>query len=95
MFKRQNQTLSFPNESRSFDEASDRIRFWAYDGAIEVSFFVEGDAIRHLSKAMPSTEAELLAVFDSSRQLLHHTAERVYRLSPRGSYTCVLTAEDI
>ena len=95
MFRRRNRTLSFPNESRSFDEASDRIRFWAYDGAIEVSFFVEGDAIRYLSRAMPSTEDELLAVFDSSRQLLHHTAQRVYRLSPKGSYTCVLTAKDI
>ena len=95
MFKLQTQKLSFPNKSRSFDEASDRIRFWAYDGAIEVSFFVEGDAIRYLSKTMPSTEDELLAVFDSSRQLLHHTAQRVYRLSPKGSYTCVLTAKDI
>lgn len=95
MFKHQNQTLSFPNQSRSFDEANDRIRFWAYDGAIEVSLFVECDAIRHLSKTMPSTKDQLLAGFDSSRQLLHDAAERVYRLSPRGIYACTLSTDDI
>ena len=44
---------------------------------------------------MPSTEDELLAVFDNSLQILQDAAERVYKLSPRGIYACVLNAEDV
>ena len=95
MFKRQRQTLSFPNQSRSFDPASSRMRFWAYDGAIEISFFVEGDAIRRLTGAMLTTEDEFLEAFDSVRDALHEVADRVYAGDPKGSYTCVLSATDL
>lgn len=37
--------LTFPNPSRSFDESGKRVRFWGYDRAIEVSFFVEAEAL--------------------------------------------------
>lgn len=95
MFKHQKRGLSFPNNSRSFDNGSERIRFWAYDGAIEVSIFVESDLIRRLSKTIVSTEDEFLSVFDNSRQVIHDAAERIYRLGPKGIYTCVLSAENV
>ena len=37
-------TLSFPNISRSFDNARNVIRFTGYDGMFEVRFFVETGA---------------------------------------------------
>ena len=95
MFKRQQQRLSFPNKSRSFDPASNRVRFWAYDGAIEISFFVEGEAVRRLAKAKLVTEDEFLEAFDSVRDALHVVADRVYTHGPKGSYTCVLSAGDV
>lgn len=95
MFKRNKQTLSFPNQSRSFDPASNRVRFWGYDGAIEISFFVEGDAVRSLAKTRLASEDEFLEAFDSVRDALHEAADRVYTLGPKGSYTCVLSARDV
>ena len=95
MFKRQQQRLSFPNRSRSFDPESRRVRFWAYDGAIEIAFFVEGEAVQRLAKAKLVTEDEFLRAFDSVRDALHVVADRVYTLGPKGSYTCVLSAGDI
>jgi hypothetical protein len=37
--------LNFPNGSRSFDARRDLIRFWGYDSALEISFFVEMSAL--------------------------------------------------
>ena len=95
MFKRAKQLLSFPNQSRSFDEVTGRVRFWAYDGAIEISFFVEREAIQRLSATKPVTEDEFLEAFDRVRNAVHKAADRVYTLSPKGSYTCVLSAADV
>jgi hypothetical protein len=33
--------LNFPNFSRSYDAAANRIRFWGHDGAVEIPFFLE------------------------------------------------------
>ncbi|MGB9389555.1 MAG: DUF1488 family protein, partial [Xanthobacteraceae bacterium] len=33
-------TLTFPNQSRSFDATRCAVRFWGHDGAMEASFFV-------------------------------------------------------
>ena len=38
--------LSFPNEGRSYDARLRCVRFWAYDEALEIPFFVEADALR-------------------------------------------------
>jgi hypothetical protein len=41
-------TLNFTNQSRSYDATRHAVRFWGYDGALEVSFFVTDDALRRL-----------------------------------------------
>ena len=41
-------TLNFTNQSRSYDATRQAVRFWGYDGAREVSFFVTDDALRRL-----------------------------------------------
>ena len=48
--------LSFPNPSRSFDAGSSRVRFWGYDSTIEISFFVEVDALNGLCPEMSNAE---------------------------------------
>ena len=87
-------TLSFPNPSRSFDATKNRVQFWGYDSAIEVSFFVEADALRKLCPEMSNVEAGLLKAFDAARKRIHAVAEVVYARGRNGSYAYILTAED-
>lgn len=87
--------LSFPNSSRSFDEAKNRVRFWGYDQSIEISFFVEGDALKTFYTQTESAEAGILKAFDAARQRIHEVAEKVYaRGRKNGSYSFVLVAAD-
>jgi len=89
--------LNFPNESRSFDTTKNRVRFWGYDGAIEISFFVEADALQKLgplSPEMSSVEAIILKVFDAARERVHKVANKVYRRDRNGSYDYSLVAAD-
>lgn len=92
--KAQSMTLNFPNESRSFDETRKRVRFWGYDRAMEISFFVEADALQKLHPGAAGNETELLQAFDAARQLIHATANKVYSRGSRQSYSHVLTASD-
>ena len=86
--------LSFPNPSRSFDATRNRVRFWGYDSAIEVSFFVEADALRELCPEMSSVEAGFLKAFDAARKRIHEVAEEVYTRDSDSSYAYSLKAED-
>lgn len=90
-------TLNFPNESRSFDAKRSRVRFWGYDGAIEISFFVDADALGKLGPLNPETsdiEALLLQAFDAARERIYEVADKVHRHRPNGSYTYSLGAAD-
>ena len=59
--------LSFPNQSRSFDDSKSRVCFWGYDKTIEVTFYVESDALKRLSPDMSDVEAGFLQAFDTAR----------------------------
>ena len=87
-------TLEFPNQSRSYDDVRNRIRFWGYDSAIEISFFVDANALRKIDSRAAASEAGNLAVFDSARERIHSVAREIYRRSGKGTYTCTLSAED-
>lgn len=86
--------LSFPNPSRSFDASSNRVRFWGYDRAIEISFYVEADALKRLCPEMSSAETGLLKAFDTARKRIHEVADQVYVHGGKGSYSYILAAED-
>lgn len=86
--------MDFPNRNRSFDAKKCRIRFWGYDSAIEITFIVEGDALKKLSPELKDTEAEFLQAFDASRGRIHEVAAKVYKAGGGGSYTFVLTEKD-
>jgi len=86
--------LNFPNPSCSFDSTKNRVGFWGYDNVIEVSFFVGADALKKLCPGMNNAEAGFLKAFDAARKRIHAVAEVVYARGRRGSYACILTAED-
>ena len=86
--------LSFPNPSRSFDATRSRVCFWGYDSAIEVSFFVEADALKRLCPDMSGAEAGFLNAFDAVRNRIHEVANKVYVGGSQGSYSYTLSAND-
>jgi Protein of unknown function (DUF1488) len=85
--------LNFPNPSRSYDQSRHCVRFWAYDEALEISFFVEEDALRGIDLTVPPGAEGLLNAFDLQRERIFDAAERVYSRRSRGSYT--LKAKDL
>lgn len=87
-------TLEFPNQSRSYDGVRNRIRFWGYDSAIEISFFVETEALQKIEPEPMVDEAGFLTAFDSARDKIHLVARAVYRRSGKGVYSCTLSAQD-
>ena len=86
--------LSFPNQSRSFDATRGGVRFWGYDSAIEISFFVEADALEKLRPELIGTEAGILEAFDAVRERIHEVADKAHVRSHKGSYAHVLAADD-
>lgn len=78
--------LNFPNASRSYDTTRHAVRFWGYDSAMEMSFFVMADALRRLHPGVPTDEASLLQAFDSHREAICAVAAKVYKRGNKGSY---------
>lgn len=85
--------LSFPNPSRSYDHTRHCVRFWAYDEALEIPFFVEVEALCGIDPNVGRSEAGLLTAFDRHRDRIFKAADRVYSRHSRGSYT--LSASDL
>ena len=69
------------------------MRFWAYDNALEIPFYVQASALCRIDPAVTRDEAGLLSAFDLYRDRICQAAGRVYSRRSRGSYT--LTASDI
>ena len=79
-------SLSFPNQSRSYDATLRAVRFWGHDGAMEASFFVNEAALKRIEPTMRHDERGLLKAFDSHRDLIYAAATRAYRRGRKGSY---------
>ena len=88
--------LNFPNNSRSFDANRSRVCFWGYDSTIEISFFVEAEALKALCPEIESVEKEYLKAFDTSLERIHKVADKVYVHGGKGkgTYTYILEADD-
>ncbi len=86
--------LSFPNQSRSFDESNCGVCFWGYDSTIEVSFFVETDALKRLCPLMSDAEVGCLQAFDTVRKKIHEVANKIYVRDGNGAYSYTLSAKD-
>ena len=86
--------LSFPNLSRSLESNKSRIRFWGYDSAIEITFFMNLDALMKISPAAEMAETALLDAFDCALERIHQVAEKVYQRSRERSYAYILAEAD-
>jgi hypothetical protein len=83
--------LTFPNNSRSYDETSRRIRFFGYDGMFEIRFFIEIDALAKAATRKISGEGDYLSAFDTVRKTVIAAAEKAYgRGARRNMYTLTL-----
>lgn len=71
-------SLNFPNLSRSFDPEHQRVCFWAYDSAMEVSIFVKANALLRLNPDTGSDGSALLATFDDNRDRINAVAKKVH-----------------
>jgi hypothetical protein len=69
------------------------VRFWAYDQSLEIPFFVNEDALRHMAPNVAGDESGLLSAFDLHRDRILKTADKIYVRHRRGSYT--LKASDL
>jgi Protein of unknown function (DUF1488) len=78
--------LNFPNPSRSYDAAADRISFWGHDGALEIPFFLELNTLFRLYPRTTHTEAGILAAFDAGRTRICEVANKAYSRGRRSFY---------
>jgi hypothetical protein len=78
--------LNFPNQSRAFDATRRAVRFWGHDSAIEWSFFVTEEALRHLRPTTERDEASLLLAFDANRSAIYAAAAKAFKQGRKGSY---------
>jgi Protein of unknown function (DUF1488) len=84
--------LNFPNQSRSYDATRHRIRFWGYDRALEISFFLEVNTLYKMQPRTPDNEAGYLEAFDAGRDLIYAAAKKLYGRGRHSSY--VLAPDD-
>jgi hypothetical protein len=82
-------TLSFPNQSRSYDATRRAVRFWGYDSAMEASFFVTEDALKRIEPNARFDADGLLGAFDAHRDLIYAAAAKVYARGRKGSYELI------
>ncbi len=83
--------INFPNQSRVFDPTRRAVRFWGHDRAMEWSFFVSEDALKHIQPNMPRDEAGFLNAFDCNRTAIYAAAIKAYTRGRKGSYELVVT----
>jgi hypothetical protein len=81
--------INFPNQSRFFDQTRRAVRFWGHDSAMEWSFFVGEDALKHIEPNMPRDEEGFLNAFDSHRSAIYAAAVKAYTRNRKGSYELV------
>ncbi len=84
--------LAFPNPSRSFDPTVNCVRFSGHDSAIEVSFFVEVQALEKLYPGLIQLEPEILDAFDTQIGKIHDAAVKVYQKN-NGKYVYTLSPD--
>ncbi len=85
---------NFPNPSRNYDETGHGVRFWGYDRTIEVSFFVENDALTKVSPGTSADEAGFLNAFDVNRDQICAVAWDHYLRRRKAAHIFAFTLTD-
>jgi hypothetical protein len=86
--------LSFPNPCRSYDAGKSRVCFWGYDNTIEITFFIEADALKQLCPEMSGVESGFLQAFDAALRRIHEVADKLYVRGHNVSCAYILAAKD-
>jgi hypothetical protein len=81
--------IDFPNHCRSYDPTRRAVRFWGHDSAMEVSFFINEDALTRIQPGVRLDELGFLNAFDSNRDSICAAAAKVYVRGSRGAYDLV------
>ncbi len=84
--------LTFPNRSRSYDDAGQHIRFLGYDGMFEIPFLIEIEALANPNREAATAEAGYLAAFDAARDSILDVARKAYSRGRKNLF--VLTSAD-
>ena len=85
--------LAFPNPSRSFDPSANCVRFSGHDSTIEVSFFVEVNALSKIYPELVHQESEILDAFDTNIKAIRKAATKAYEKN-KGKYVCTLSSDN-
>lgn len=86
--------LSFPNQCRSFDHSRKCVCFWGHDNVIEVSFFVNLEALQTLNPSTGDSADACLDTFDKDIELIHQVAYDIYTSTRKTTYAHTLMATD-
>ena len=81
-----NASVTFPNQSRSYDATRRAVHFWGYDRSMEASFYLAADALQRIQPNLNPDVPGLLRAFDLNRNLIYAIAAKVYARGRRGSY---------
>lgn len=83
-------TLNFPNLCRSYDATRDLVRFWGYDSALEMAFFLDVGVLSALNPQTTRTEAGYLEAFDAAREQIYEAARKAYSRGRKDAYLLVV-----
>jgi hypothetical protein len=81
--------IEFPNHCRSYDPTRRAVHFWGHDSALEVSFFIDEDALTKIQPDARLDESGFLNAFDSNRDFICAAAAKAYVRGSKGSYDLV------
>tara|TARA_B100000965_G_scaffold201335_1_gene168090 strand:- start:187 stop:435 length:249 start_codon:yes stop_codon:yes gene_type:complete len=76
--------------SRSYEVRQNRVRFWGYDSAREITFFLDAGALAASNDGAPPDEDAVLAAFDARIGRIHAAARKAYGASREWSDVHVL-----
>ena len=85
------EALTYPNPSRSYDEADRGVRFWGYDRTFEIAFFIDQKALSRIEPETEPDEAGFLRTFDANRDRILETAGAVYARRRKDAYVYAYT----
>lgn len=85
--------LCFPNQSRSYDEGHNHIRFVGHDNVFAVAFCLYIEALIKIDGLLLHTEQGYLAVFDAARDAIERAAIRSY--DRKNGSMIILSAADL
>ncbi|SIT56912.1 conserved hypothetical protein [Mesorhizobium prunaredense] len=78
--------LTFPNRSRSYDEAGQYLHFLGHNGMFEMLFLIEIEALANAKPEAATAEAGYLATFDASPDSIRDVARKVYSHGRKNVY---------